>query len=37
MQKQPRVLPPQKIGQHRLGLARAALQVDRLEDGDDVF
>jgi hypothetical protein len=33
------VLAPQKISQQRLGLARAgaALDVDRLEDGDDVF
>jgi hypothetical protein len=37
VQEQPRVRPPQEVGQHRLGLARAALQVDCLEDGDDVF
>lgn len=35
--KQRRVLPPQKIPQHPRRLARAALDVDCLEDGDDVL
>jgi hypothetical protein len=37
VQKQAGVRPPQEVGQHGLGLARAALDVDRLEDGDDVL
>jgi hypothetical protein len=37
VQEQAGVLPPQEVGQHGLGLAGAALDVDRLEDGDDVL
>lgn len=37
MQKQPRVVPPQELRQHVLRLARAARQVHRLQDRDDVL
>ena len=39
VQEQARVRPPQEVGQQRLGVPRprAALDVDRLEDRDDVL
>ncbi len=37
MPEQPRTIPAQKLAQHLLRLAAAALGIDALEDGDDVF
>jgi hypothetical protein len=37
VQKEAGVVAPEKVGQHGLGLALTALDVDRLEDGDGVF
>lgn len=37
MQEQAGVGPAEEVGEQRLGLAGAVLQVDRLEDGEGVF
>ena len=37
VQEQPRIFPAEELGEHLLRLALRALDVDRLEDGEDVL
>ena len=37
MPEQPGVIATEKVGEHVFGLAAAALNIDRLENGDNVF